>query len=64
MQATVPEVMNIADEPQSVHDMYGSLHQLLYGVDGWIAHALEGYVPEPIQLLFSIPKYGQRSKII
>lgn len=24
MQATVPEVMNIADEPQSVHDMYGS----------------------------------------
>lgn len=24
MQATVPEVMNIADEPQYIHDMYGS----------------------------------------
>ena len=24
MQATVPEVMNIADEPDSVHEMYGS----------------------------------------
>jgi hypothetical protein len=24
MQATVPEVMNIADEPESVHEMYGS----------------------------------------
>lgn len=41
MQATVPEVMNIADEPQYVHDMYGSNpHKSIFANNALLARKL------------------------
>jgi len=41
MQATVPQVMNIADEPQFIHDMYGSdPHQSKFANNALLARKL------------------------